>query len=250
MKTKILLNLSYDGTNFFGWAKQPKMRTIQGILEEYSKKFFWANTKVLASGRTDRYVHALDQIATIEFNAKQKVTKKDLKRFKNLINAIFKDLRIKKIKFVDNNFSARFSAKEKTYLYKINTRKSEKAEKLKNYQYNYYQKIDYLKFKEDLKYFIGEKNFASFTGKENYKSYIRKIISIKIYKKYKGKIFIEITGEGFMRFMVRNIIGSVLAKNRNKYSEREFEDLFSNPKRGKNHYKAPGSGLYLKSVKY
>ncbi|AHK22275.1 tRNA pseudouridine(38-40) synthase TruA [Candidatus Hepatoplasma crinochetorum] len=250
MKTKLLLNLWYDGTNFFGWAKQPKVRTIQGILEEYSKKFFQANTKVLSSGRTDRYVHAFDQIVTIEFNSKQKVTKKDIKKFKNLINAIFSDLKIKKIKFVDNDFSIGFSVKEKTYLYKINTKKSKRSEKLKNYQYNYYQKIDYLKLKEDLKYFIGEKNFASFTGKENYQSYVRKVISIKIYKKYKGKIYIEITGKGFMRFMIRNIIGSVLAKNRNKYSEEEFKDLFLNPKRGKNHYKAPGSGLYLKSVKY
>lgn len=249
MKTKILLNLSYDGTNFSGFAKQPGMRTVQGVLENYSQKYFWANSKIEGSGRTDRYVHALNQFVTIELNPNYEIKKSDLKAFKNLINAVFQDLKIKKISFVDSNFSARFSVKEKVYLYKINTKKSKKAEKLKNYQYNYYQKFDFEKFKNDLKIFKGKKNFASFTGKEEYKSYIREITDIKVYKK-KSIIYIEITGKGFMRYMIRNIIGSVLAKNRNKYSENDFFDLFKNPIRGKNHYKAPGSGLYLKSIKY
>ncbi|BDV03430.1 MAG: tRNA pseudouridine synthase A [Candidatus Hepatoplasma scabrum] len=249
MKTKILLNLSYDGTNFLGWAKQPNVRTIQGVLEEYSKKYFWAETKIEGSGRTDRYVHALNQIATIEFDSNYKVQKTDLKRFKNLINVIFKDLKIKKIQFVDNSFSPRFNAKKKTYLYKINTKKNRCAERNKNYQYNYYQKIDFKQFKNDLQKFIGKQNFASFTGKEEYQSYFREILSIKAYRK-RSKIYVEVTGNGFMRFMVRNIIGAVLARNRNKYSEKEFNDLFLNPVRGKNHYKAPGSGLYLKSVNY
>lgn len=249
MKTKILLNISYDGTNFSGFAKQPKMRTIQGVLEDYSQKYFWANAKIEGSGRTDRYVHALNQFVTIEINPNYEVKKSDLKEFKNLINAVFNDLKIKKIKFVDPNFSVRFLLKEKTYLYKINTKKTKKAEKLENYQYNYYQKLDFDKFKNDLKIFIGKKNFASFTAKEEYKSYVREIANIKVYKK-RSIIYIEITGKGFMRYMIRNIIGATLAKNRNKYSENDFLDLFKNPARGKNHYKAPGSGLYLKSVKY
>ena len=238
MKKKYKLKISYDGNKFHGWAKQPNVNTIQGEIEKILEKLFNKKVIVVASGRTDKFVHALNQIMTIETKA---IIKKII--IKKALNKI-DGLKIKKISLVDFNFSPRFNAIKKKYIYKIQTSRK----KLKNeYAYHYYRKLNLDQMKYDSKKMIGEKNFASFTGKTTYQNYVRTVYNIKIYKK--GTIiFIEITGKGFLRFMVRNIVGALIAKNTDKYSLEKWNDLFDFPEKGKVNYKAPGCGLYLKKV--
>ncbi len=245
MERKFLVTLSYDGSKFYGWGKQPNLITIQGEIEKKLFTLYGKKVKIVASGRTDRYVHAINQVFSIEEKLDSKITEKDIKFILNEIDGI----KIKKIDKIDFKFSPRFDSLNKTYKYVLYTNRKKAKRDNKDYEYQYFRTIDIKMLKEDTKYFVGEKNFASFTGKQTYQNYTRKINFIKI-KKRKNKIIFLVNGNGFMRYMVRNIVGSLLAKNRGKYSKEEFEDLFKNPIKGKSHFKAPGSGLYLKKVYY
>ncbi len=97
--------------------------------------------------------------------------------------------------------------------------------------------------------FIGKKNYASFTGTTEYDDYVREVTKIEIVKQDDLIVF-KVAGTGFMRYMVRNIVGTLLAYSRGNYSYQDLEDLFNNPEKGKSHYKAPGCGLYLEKVIY
>ncbi len=244
MKFKYLLTIKYDGSKFYGWNKQPNLVTIHSSIENALVNVFNEKVKIISSGRTDRYVHAKRQIFSIEEN----YDKNKIKKIKFCLNKI-EGIKIIKIEKVLKKFHPRFDSISKTYLYKIQVNKNTAKEKNKNYEFQYFYKYNLKLLINDSKKFIGKKNFASFSSKQNYNSYEREIFDIKIYKRF-SYIYIEVTGNGFMRYMVRNIVGSLLAKNRNKYTEEQFNDLFLNPKRGKSHFKAPGSGLYLKKVNY
>ena len=242
MKTKYLVKISYDGSKFYGWAKQPNLPTVQSEIEKKLSKLTRNKIKIHGSGRTDRYVHALNQYFT--FSSKKKLLQKNIKKALNEIEGI----NCKKIKVVPSSFSSRFNAKEKTYLYVVDLkRRNRKREN--DYAYNYFYDIDLKKLKEYSKLLIGKKDFASFTAKQDYENFVRNVLDIKITKRFK-KLKFYIRGEGFMRYQVRLMVGSLLAHNRNKLTDEEFKDLIKNPKRGKSHYKAPGCGLYLKNVVY
>lgn len=238
---KYLIKVSYDGSKFYGYASQPNLRTIQGEIEKILKKIFDKKIIIHASGRTDRYVHAIE--LPITFDADTEYSIKDIK--KKLKQEFPADINLLSISIVDKKFSARFSAKKKTYIYKIDL----SGKKNRDYYHYYFYPIDKKKILDSKEFFIGEKNFASFTGKQKYENYVRNIHSIK-FKQKRKTIEFEVTGDGFMRYMVRNIIGIILTYNREKIDYDEFIDLFNNPERGKAHYKAPGCGLYLKKVFY
>ncbi|BDU67498.1 MAG: tRNA pseudouridine synthase A [Candidatus Tyloplasma litorale] len=237
-----LLKISYDGSNYYGWAKQPgSIPTIQGTIEKVCQEIFDKKINVFASGRTDRYVHAISLPVLLRGDdslSTKKVIKKLNKKLPN-------DIRVHEIQLVDKKFQVRFDTKGKKYKYIIKLNSNEKSHYWMPYNYEF----DFEKFINSTKKFIGEKNFASFTGKEKYHSYVRKINDIQVY--INGDfLIVDIIGEGFMRYMVRNIIGTLLTYNRNKITNQEFDDLFKNPLKGKSHYKAPGSGLYLVEVYY
>ncbi|NQX83205.1 MAG: tRNA pseudouridine(38-40) synthase TruA [Mycoplasmataceae bacterium] len=238
---RYLLWISYDGKNYYGWAKQPLVPTVSGTLEKATKEVFGKILQISSSSRTDRYVHALSLPVLLRGNYSM-----PMKEVKDKMNGILpKDIRINKIEIVDNDFQVRYHAKEKKYRYLVNL----KGEGDKNYYGNHNWPFDLKKIKEYSKILIGKKNFSSFTGSEIYQTYIRTINSISF--KLEGDILIfEIIGKGFMRFMVRNIIGSLLAHNRGAISDEEFQDLINHPEKGKSHYKAYGAGLYLVEVYY
>lgn len=238
---KYLIKLSYDGTNYYGWNKQPNFPSINQEIEEVFNKILDEKIKIKVCGRTDKGVHALEQICTIELN--KKINKNDIKK----INKNMNNIKIKKCKKVNENYSLIKNVKNKTYLYKINTKPSKKYFLKSNKIYNLNKKINLKIIKENKNKLIGYKNFKSFTSKTNYHNYYRTINKIKI-KKSKSVIYIEINGNGFMRYMVRNIVGAFLYLSMDKISIKEFDDLLKNPSKGKSPFKAPSQGLYLKKV--
>lgn len=235
---KYYIKLSYDGKYYFGFAKQPNVLTIQGEMEKYLLG------KIIPSSRTDRYVHAKNQIVSLE--VKKKLSKKEIYSRVTNLHKNTKGIKIKTFKRTLDNWNPRYSAKIKTYKYLVNTKISQKKH---DYFYAYGRKVDIKKISTAAKLLVGEMDFASFTAKENYPSFVRKIKKISI-RKRRNKIIFTIVGNSFMRFQVRNIVGSLLAYERNSYSFDQFKDLINNPKKGKSHYKAPGSGLYLMKIKH
>lgn len=238
------LNISYKGTAYSGFAKQKNNITIQGIIEEKIKELFNVDVILFASGRTDKYVHAIQQT----INIKHKLLNYEPDVIKNALNSkLPKDITINQCEIIDDNFHARFNSKNKTYLYKLNLdKKFNIFEQDIVYQYN--NPIDYKKLNEYIDLIIGKHDFLSFSTSE-LNNTIRTIIDIK-YDVKDNILFFYITGDGFLRNMVRMIIGVFLNYNENKISLNDIKKLLQFPKKGSGIRKVNGCGLYLLEVKY
>ena len=240
---RYLMTFSYDGTNYNGYQKQPNKNTIQDNIETNLSKIFNTKITISASGRTDKGVHAINQKA--HFDAKEMDINKLKKSLNKLIN---NDIYIKDIKKVKDDFHARFSVKEKEYKYLINLGEYNPLER--NYIYQYNSELDIKRIKKANKYFIGTHNFKSLTkASKEIDSYERTIYSIKI--KENGSI-LEITfkGNGFLRYMVRNMVGLLIEIGSNKKTIDCVKSILEAEDRTLSGITAPSCGLYLKNVKY
>ncbi len=238
------VTLTYKGTHFHGWAIQKDVFTIQGYLEDLLEELFHLKIKINASGRTDAYVHAIGQVVSFkhpELNLRPQALMKAINSKTN------NDVKVVKVEVVEDEFHARFSAHSKTYCYKINTNKHYNVfEHELVYQYN--QLINIKKIKKILPLFIKKQNFLSFST-STISDTVREIYDIKI-KQVDDYVMIYVTANGFLRNMVRMIVGTFLAYNEGKISEETIIDAFAHPIKGKSIYKAPGCGLYLLKVIY
>ena len=241
---KYLAYVSYDGTNYVGWQIQPNGKTIQEEIEKVLSKILNTYTKIYASGRTDAKVHALNQ--TFDFVAKEI---KDLNKFRYSLNSLLtSDIHINKLEVVDDNFSARFSAVSKTYLYRLNMGEDDVLSRL--YINQFHQKLDVEKMKEASIAFIGIHNFQNFTSKEEDESnFVREIFSFDI-KEKDNIVSFSITGNGFMRYMVRMIVGTLIQVGLNKLDISSIKNLLDNKDRKPVPYKAEANGLMLVEVNY
>ena len=242
---RVLGVVSYKGTRFQGWQKQPTVVTVQGEIEKALSQVLNSEVTIFGSGRTDAGVHAFGQTFTFEMS-------KDLDLDKlcfSINRMIDKDIKILSFKKVDDDFHARFSAKSKTYLYKIRLGVKDPFEN--EFQYIYPFEFDFDLFSKALKQFEGKHCFKDFTSKEEDEDgYVREIYQI-VSKKQGNDITVEFTGNGFMRYQIRNMVGAALAVA----SKNEDLDFIPNHlKEEKNReicqYKAPPQGLYLVKVEY
>lgn len=238
------MTISYNGSNYKGWAIQPDQITIQQVVENALSSIYDTKIKINASGRTDAKVHALNQV--VSFHEKLKKLEPCVIQ-QALLKKLPRDIKVLDIQKVNSDFHARYSALNKTYLYKINTKPN--YDIFKNttiFQYN--KKIYLKKLKRISKMLIGQNDYLSFSTSE-VSNTIRKINFIKIIR-FKKEVWIYINANGFLRNMVRMIVGVLLAYNENKIDSNSIQNLLKNPKKGAAIYKAPGCGLYLKKVFY
>jgi tRNA pseudouridine38-40 synthase len=243
MKSNIVCFLSYNGTNFRGWAKQPNQRTVESEIESSLKKLFCEDIKVFCSGRTDAEVHAISQVFNFFVETKMKTSE-----IKKALNSLLpRDIVINKVEVSSNDFNARFSAIRKEYYYLINTNKKIDIFD-REYIFQYNKKIDLKLIKEVSKKFIGTKDFSSFSTSE-VEDKVRTIHSIRVTSK-DGIVKVSIVGNGFLRSMVRMIVGSLLAINDKKITTDFIDSCFDKPSKGRSIYKVPGCGLYLNKVFY
>ena len=247
-KYKYKITISYDGTNYFGWQIQKNKLTIQGSLEKELSKILTKNIKIIAAGRTDAKVHALEQVAHFSYNKKL-----DLKKVLFSLNSLFPgDIRIKKIMQVDTNFHARFSAKSKIYRYHIFIGDiQDPFSRMYSYNPNYTLDLDLLK-KASI-YFLGTHNFSSFANKQYRGSAANKPIKtikrIDI-KKRKNEIILEFEADGFLYKMVRNIVGTLLDVANEKLPIDMIEKIIKAKDRKKASKPAEPQGLFLVKVLY
>ncbi len=235
------VTVEYNGANFYGWATQDGFRTIQDTIEKTFSKCLNENIKIHASGRTDKFVHALGQVFHFDSNLEI-----DDYMVKNINNYFKNEIRIISLEKVDDKFHARFHVKKKTYIYKISTKPINIFEAPTALQYA--KKVNIKKLKKASQLFLGTHNFLSFStsDKDDTK---RTIYEIKVFKK-KQYIYIEVSGNGFLRNMVRMIVACLLNYNEDKLTLEEIKNLIDNPKKGSSISKADGCGLYLKRVEY
>ena len=242
------MTFSYDGSKYFGYQKQPKKRTIQGEIENALKQInAGKEVSIVASGRTDAGVHAYNQRA--HFDLDTKITKEKLKM--GLNSLLPDDIYVKKVFEVDENFHARFDVKAKEYIYKINMGTYNPIEKDYIYQYN--KKLDIPEMERALKYLEGTHDFRSFVKIDEEKDdYVRTIVQTTLNREVKNvnKITICILGTGFMRYMVRNIVGMLIEIGEGKYKSEDIIDILRAKDRTQAGKCAPACGLYLKDVYY
>jgi tRNA pseudouridine38-40 synthase len=197
-------------------------------------------TRVNAAGRTDAYVHANNQVCNFETTQKL-ITGK----IKSSLNKILpEDIYIKSIKEVNSKFHARFSCIKKEYVYLIYT--GEKNVFFNNHYLHYKKKINLPLIRKAAKLLVGKHDFKSFSISDKEET-VRTIKSI-IISKDENIIKIKVVGDGFLRGMVRMIVGTLLDINEEKKELADIEKLLNNPFKGSAITKVKGCGLYLNKV--
>lgn len=245
---RIRLDITYDGTDFFGWQTQSGKRTVAGVIEEHIKSVLGVAVTLKGAARTDRGVHALSQVAHFDIESTH-IPPQNIAAAFNMVLA--PDIKITASAEEDSDFHARLSAKGKTYLYKIFV--SEIKHPL--YQRTHYivpPPFDSHKAEECLSYITGTHNFTSFcyADKEGEESKVRTISAAKITENG-NEIDIEITGDGFLHNMVRIIAGTVVKITKNKkFRPEEMKTIIAACDRQKAASTAPACGLYLKEIFY
>ena len=242
----IKINVEYIGSNYAGWQKQKNHITIQEMLEKELSTLIGEKISLVGSGRTDAGVHATDQVAS--FKLDKNINIEGI--MANVNKKLPKDIRIKKCEKVKDDFHAQFSAISKTYLYKIKILKNiDVFEKDRIFYCKNELKISDLKMVS--KFFEGEKNFINFCKKDySGSNTIRKIESISI-TQAGNYINIKIKGNGFLRGMVRLIVGSMINFCKGSLSKKEIKDALNYESKPLNiNFSVPPHGLYLIKVRY
>lgn len=241
----IKLVLSYEGTKYFGWQIQKQSPTIQEILEKTLFRITGERVRVIGSGRTDSGVHAIAQVCN--FRTHTYLSPEIIKR---ALNALLpKDIHIKDACICDDGFHARYSAKSKTYQYRILNQK-EPDIFIRRYVWHIPFPLNLEPMKECCSMLQGPHDFSAFksSGSGN-KNPIRNMMRADTFRDNKMIIF-EFEADGFLRHMVRNIVGTIVDVGKGRITVKDFKNIFTSLDRKKAGIKAPPQGLFLKEVKY
>lgn len=240
-KVRIMCKLSYDGSRYFGFQKQNNAITIQGTIEKAIKDITNEEISIHASGRTDKGVHALNQV--FHFDTASNI---EPSRFYQLLNKFLPEsIRVLSSEKVYKTFHSRYDVKTKEYKYIISLNE---VNVIENYYEWYPGKFDLMRFKKELSDIVGTHDFSSFTKTNSSTSFIRTIYSAKIEEK-NDKVTVYIKGSGFLRYMVRNIIAALIVISNNKESF-TIKSLIEAQDNSLLRDIAPSNGLYLNNVEY
>ena len=242
---RILLTLSYDGTDFCGYQIQPNGRTVEEVLENALYTLTGEKIKTYASGRTDSGVHAVCQ--KVHFDTQSSIPASN---FASALNAILpSDVKVSNSKKVKDTFNARFSAKKKTYKYSLYVGDYEEPT-VSRYKTLIKVTPDINLMKECAKIIEGTHDFKGFMASgSSVKDTVRTVYSIKIIKK--GK-FIDfyVTGSGFLYNMVRIIVGTALSVGEGKVNLEQVKSMLLTGERPIKVKTMPSKGLTLYRVTY
>ena len=245
---RYFITFSYDGSDFSGYQKQPKKRTVQGELESVLKKINGdKEVSVVASGRTDAGVHAINQKAHFDLDSS---IEKD-KLLHSINSMLPSDVYVKQIEEVSENFHARFDATGKEYIYQINMGEYNPLERKYVYQYN--NKLDVVEIQRAMKYLEGTHSFKAFTkADEEKEDYVRTLSQTNLIRDLKdvNKITLVFVGTGFLRYMVRNMVGTLIEIGEGKRRSEEIIDILKSEDRKEAGKTANPEGLHLKNVFY
>jgi tRNA pseudouridine38-40 synthase len=253
---KIRLLLEYDGTRYKGWQIQKKGETIQGILEERFLQITGQRARATGASRTDAGVHAFGQVAVFRTE-----THLDPQIIKRAFNSILPDdMRVVDVSLAEHSFHPRKDAQRKTYFYLIENRRDSSVF-LKRYAWTVVQLLQIRQMEEAGKILIGKHDFSSFMGSgSSIKVPVREIFSFKVEHmqeiqfmtmSLKGRfIRISIEADGFLRHMVRNIVGTLVEIGRGRMPVDEMTAILKSRDRRRAGPTAPSHGLFLEKITY
>ncbi|HLI83977.1 MAG TPA: tRNA pseudouridine(38-40) synthase TruA [Bryobacteraceae bacterium] len=238
---RIKITLSYDGAGFHGWQIQPGLPTIQGLLEDIVSGMEGKRVHVAGSGRTDAGVHALAQVAA--FTLENPIPVANLRRALNRL--LPPTVRILTAEEVAPGFHPRFDAKAKVYEYRI-----ARGEVCSPFEWPWVHHHPYPLAEDRMialaRTFEGEHDFSAFAAADERdaegRSKVRTIFCSEL-SAAPGRLIYRVRGSGFLKHMVRNIVGTLLEAGKGN-----IEDLSVLP--AKSGPTAPAKGLFLVRVEY
>ncbi len=246
MKQNYKLIIEYDGTKYHGWQRQAQDRTIQGAIESALKTMIKKDVVLTGSGRTDAGVHALGQVAS--FRCAVKLAPQ---AFQAGLNSLLDDdIVIQDCELVDEQFHARYDAKAKTYRYTIINRPIAQAIG-RHYAWHIRKPLDLEAMCQASTSFIGSHDFKAFEGTGSPRSHTtRNILRAEWSRKTPNQLQFEIEANGFLRYMVRNLVGTLVDVGLGKKNVEDFIAILHSRDRGQASATAPPHGLFLVSVQY
>lgn len=249
MNYKLLLQ--YDGTDFHGWQIQRDLRTVQGELTRALSLIDGRDVVVHGSGRTDAGVHAEGQVANVEIQREIPATK-----LRNAINGnVGKDLRVLEAEVVSNEFHARYSALEKTYVYRI-VNGPVISPFWVRYAHHEARPLNLAQMKAAAELFLGKHDWTAFSAAQSdVEERVRTITGLEITETLDPRSFsthleIRISADGFLRYMVRAIAGTLMCVGRGELDASAVKQAIETGVRPVIAATAPACGLTLVSVRY
>ena len=245
------LTIQYDGTDFHGWQMQNDLRTVQGELTPVLSRIEGREVIVHGSGRTDAGVHAEGQVASVQLQ--REITPEKLRAAIN--GNLERDVRVLDVQEAGDDFHARFSARGKTYLYRV-VNASVMSPFWNRYAHQEARHLNLERMRSGAKLFLGEHDWTAFCSAQSEAgTRVRAVTALEVAEKWdqRGKcdlLVMSITANGFLRYMVRSIVGSLLAVARNEIDEETISQALLTGERALAGQTAPACGLTLLSVQY
>jgi tRNA pseudouridine38-40 synthase len=245
------LTIQYDGTDFHGWQMQGELRTVQGELTRALTIIDGREVIVHGSGRTDAGVHAQGQVASVR--VEREIAPEKLRAAIN--GNVSKDLRIMEAQFAGDDFHARYSALEKTYLYRVVNGPVMSPFWLR-YAHQEARPLNLESMNACAALFVGKHDWTAFSAAQSdAESRTRTINLLEVCERTLERgdgsmIEIRASADGFLRYMVRSIVGTLLAVGRGEIDEKQIARAIEQGDRSLAGATAPACGLTLWSVRY
>ena len=247
----VKLTIQYDGTDFHGWQLQGELRTVQGELTKALSLVEGRNVVIHGSGRTDAGVHAEGQVASVQLQ--KTITAEKLRAAIN--GNVGKDVRVLEVKVVDDEFHARYSALEKTYLYRIVNSPVMSPFWLR-YAHHDARSLDLERMADYARLFVGTHDWTAFSSAQaDSENKIRTLTGLTIVRRWDERarcsiVEMRMSADGFLRYMVRSIAGTLMAAGRGELGNELVLRALNEGDRSLAGATAPALGLTLVSVRY
>jgi tRNA pseudouridine38-40 synthase len=244
--TNFKLTIEYDGTAYCGWQRQAEDPTLQETIEAALSVMTRETIRVIGSGRTDAGVHALGQ--TAHFHTRTGISPGG---FQAGLNSLLPDdIVIRSCEPVPEDFHARFSARHKTYRYMIRNQRLPAAIG-RQYAWHIRKPLDIAVMQAAVRHIIGTHDFKSFEGIGSPRAdTIRTVLNADVSKTPADDVVFDVTATGFLRYMVRNLMGTLVQAGLGKISAADVKAVLEARNRDRAGPTAPPHGLFLVSVFY
>lgn len=241
---RYFIYLSYDGSRYHGWQRQPNAITVQQEIERGLTTILRHDVVITGAGRTDTGVHA--RVMTAHFDVDTAIDHAEVGfRLNRLMPP---DIAIHRIVPVADDMHARFSARLRTYHYYIHTHKSPF---MRSYSLETHYNLDFSLMNQAAAYLLTVSDFASFCkAGSDVKTTICRVTTAKWVETSPGEWYFEITADRFLRNMVRAVVGTLVDVGRGRLSLDEFKSVVSSHKRTEARESMPAHALFLENVEY
>jgi tRNA pseudouridine38-40 synthase len=244
--SRLRVDLTYEGTNFSGWAKQPNERTVQEEVEKALGTITQTKVATIVAGRTDAGVHAKHQVIHTDLP-----TQTDINNLSFRLNQILDaDIRVLTAQWAPDNFHARFTAISRTYQYKIIDGGKVTAPLDRHDSTEWFRPLDIELMNSGSKLLLGVHDFFAFCKFREGGSTIKNLLTFNWYRDEKDVVICEISADSFRYNMVRNLVGAAVCVGEGRFKPEWMFDTLKNKERIPDSYVFPAKGLTLISVQY